>query len=174
MSYRSYFDKTEYSWFCKQTVVVCTKSGNLMNGTFCSFHSIVRYGIIFWGNSTTSYKVFKLQKSVIRIMRGAEPRASCRGLFRRLKISPFLCQYILSLMLFIVDNPDNFQAVSEVHGPHTRSKFNYSFQIQTSQVLKNVIKLLCLGKTIRKTMFYIFSGYVLLQALSGRWFLNFM
>jgi len=93
-----------------------------MNGTVCSFHSIVRYGIMFWGNSTTSYKVLKLQKSVIRIMPGAEPRASCIGLFRRLEILPVPCQYILSLMLFIVDNPDNFQAVSEVHGPHTRSK----------------------------------------------------
>ena len=79
-----------------------------MNGTFCSFHSIVRYGIIFWGNSTTSYKVFKLEKSVIRFVPGAEPRASCRGLFRRHEILPVSCQYILSLVLFIVDNPDNF------------------------------------------------------------------
>jgi len=57
-------------------------------------------------------------------MPGAEPRASCRGLFRRLQILPVPCQYtcILSLMLFIIDNPNKFQAVSEVHGPHTRSK----------------------------------------------------
>jgi len=25
-------------------------------------------------------------------------------------------------MLFIIDNPNNFQTVSEVHGPHTRSR----------------------------------------------------
>jgi len=55
-------------------------------------------------------------------MPGAEPRASCGGLFRKLEILPIPCQYILSLVLFILDNPNNFQAVSEVHGPHTRSK----------------------------------------------------
>ena len=37
-------------------------------------------------------------------------------------------------------------------------KINYSFQIQTSQVFKNVIKLLYMGKMIKKTLFYIFSG----------------
>ena len=48
---------------------------------FAYFHYIIRYGIIFWGNATNSCKVFKLQKRVIRIMSGAETRASCRGLF---------------------------------------------------------------------------------------------
>jgi len=62
-----------------------------MNGIFCLLHSVVRYRIIFWGNSTNSYKVFKLQKRVIRIMPGAEPRASCRGLFKRLKILSVPC-----------------------------------------------------------------------------------
>jgi hypothetical protein len=91
---------------------------------FAYFHSVIRYGIIFWGIATNSYKVSKLQKSVIRIMSGAKPGASCRGLFRRLEILPVPCQYtrILSLMLFIIDNPNNFQTVSEVHGLHTRSQ----------------------------------------------------
>ena len=55
-------------------------------------------------------------------MSGAEPRASCRGLFRKLEILPVPCEYILSLMLFIIDNPNNFQTGLEVHGLHTRSK----------------------------------------------------
>jgi hypothetical protein len=59
---------------------------------FSYFHSIIRYGIIFWGNATNSCKVFRLQKGVISIMSGAEPRASCRGLFRKLEILPVLCQ----------------------------------------------------------------------------------
>jgi hypothetical protein len=53
---------------------------------------------------------------------GAEPRAFCRGLFRKLEILPVSCQYILSLMLFIIDNPHNFQIGLEIHGLHTRSK----------------------------------------------------
>ena len=50
-----------------------------------------------------------------RIMSGAEPRASCRGLFRRPGILPVPCQYILYLLLFIIDNPNNFRTVSDVN-----------------------------------------------------------
>jgi hypothetical protein len=35
---------------------------------FAYFHSIIRYGIIFWGNATNSFKVFKLQKRIIKII----------------------------------------------------------------------------------------------------------
>ena len=89
---------------------------------YAYFHSVIRYGIIFWGNATNSCKVLKLRKRVIRMMSGAEPRASCRDLFRKLEILPVPCQYTLSLMLFIIDNPDNFQIGLEIHGLHTRSK----------------------------------------------------
>jgi hypothetical protein len=32
------------------------------------FHSAMSYGIIFWGNSTESIKIFKMQKRVTRII----------------------------------------------------------------------------------------------------------
>jgi hypothetical protein len=38
---------------------------------FTYFHSIIKYGIIFWGNSSNSGKIFTLQKKIIRIMVGA-------------------------------------------------------------------------------------------------------
>jgi hypothetical protein len=38
---------------------------------FAYFHSIIKYGIIFWGNSSNSGKIFTLQKKIIRIMVGA-------------------------------------------------------------------------------------------------------
>ena len=41
-------------------------------------------------------------------MSGAEPRASRRGLLRKLEILTVPCLYILSLLLFIVDNTNNF------------------------------------------------------------------
>ena len=64
--------------------------------------------------------MFKLQKRVIRIISGAEPRASCGGLFRKLEILPIASQYIQSLMWFIIDN--NCQTGLEIYGLHTRSK----------------------------------------------------
>ena len=77
-------------------------------------------------------------------MSGTEPRASCRGLFRKLEILPVPRQYILSLMLFIIGNPNNFQTGLEVHGLHTRSKNNFSFKLQTSQVFKKELPTLVL------------------------------
>ena len=40
------------------------------------------------------------------------------------------CQYIPSLILFIIDNPNNFQTDSEVHGLHAKSK-NQLFILNT-------------------------------------------
>ena len=77
---------------------------------------------IFINIIVSSCKVFKLQKWVISITFGAEPTASCQGLFRKLNILTVLCQYVLSLMLLIVGNPNNYQAGLEVHRLHTRSK----------------------------------------------------
>ena len=100
------------------------------------FHSVVTYGIIFLGSAFNSCKVFKLQKR--EELSGAEPRASCRGLFRKLEILPVPCLYVLSLMLFIIDNPNDFQTGLEVHGLHTGSKNQLSIPVEnfTSQVFK--------------------------------------
>ena len=91
---------------------------------FAYFHSIMSYGIIFWGNSTDSKKVFILQKKIIRIMTGSKQRDSCRSLFKRLEILPLPCQYIFSLMVFVAKNQGNFQTNSGVHGINTRNKNN--------------------------------------------------
>jgi hypothetical protein len=45
------------------------------------FHSIMKYGIIFWGNLTEAKKVFLLQKRTLRIMMGINHRNSCRPVF---------------------------------------------------------------------------------------------
>ena len=41
-------------------------------------HSIITYGIIFWGNSPHSAHIFKIQKRIIRIMTKSRGRDSCR------------------------------------------------------------------------------------------------
>jgi len=70
---------------------------------FAYFHSILEYGIAFWGNSNESHKVFKLQKRVIRLT-GNNVRTSCRPLFPRLGIMTLSSRYIFSLMRFLSRN----------------------------------------------------------------------
>ena len=56
------------------------------------YHSIITYCIIFWGNSTGSNEVFKLQKTAIRIITNTHSRTSCRNLFKELNILPLQSQ----------------------------------------------------------------------------------
>jgi len=39
------------------------------------------YGIIFWGNSSHSEEIFKIQEIIIRIIMNSNKNASCRQLF---------------------------------------------------------------------------------------------
>jgi len=34
------------------------------------FHSVMTYGLLFWGHSSDSIKIFRLHKKIIRIMMG--------------------------------------------------------------------------------------------------------
>jgi len=68
------------------------------------FHSLMTYGLIFWGNSPDSIKIFRLQKKIIRIMMGYRSRDSWRKLFLNLEILPLPSQYILSFLLFMIRN----------------------------------------------------------------------
>jgi hypothetical protein len=81
------------------------------------FHSIMEYGIIFWGNYTYANKIFKLQK---RIITGKKNRNSCRELFKNLKIHTLISQYIFSVVCFVINNQNEFIRNSEVHNINTR------------------------------------------------------
>jgi hypothetical protein len=56
---------------------------------FANIQSVMSYGIIFWGASTTASKVFKLQKKTLRIIYRIKPRESCRKLFSDNQIMTF-------------------------------------------------------------------------------------
>jgi len=62
------------------------------------------YGVMFWGNSSHSSVIFKMQKRVIRIIMGYSYRESCRELLKELKILTLSSQYIFSLLFFVVSN----------------------------------------------------------------------
>jgi hypothetical protein len=86
------------------------------------FHSIMSYGVIFWGTSSQSFEIFKIQKRVIRTMMGCGYRDSCRKLFMELKILPPASQYILSLLLFVVKNRYYFTPNSAYYDCSTRHR----------------------------------------------------
>ena len=78
------------------------------------FHSIINYRIIFWGISSYSNSIFELQKRSIRIIIGVGIKDSCRKFFKTLNILPLISQYIFPLLLFVVNNKNQFQMNSEL------------------------------------------------------------
>jgi hypothetical protein len=55
-------------------------------------------------------------------MVGAQPRTPCRSLFKKLETLPIPCQYIFSLMNYILNNQEHFQTNSSIHSIDTRNK----------------------------------------------------
>ena len=48
---------------------------------FSYAHSTMAYGIIFWGNTPSNKNIFKIQKTIIRIIAKIGNRESCRQAF---------------------------------------------------------------------------------------------
>jgi hypothetical protein len=81
--------------FAMRSVKPCVSQQMLKAIYYSYFNSMMSYGIIFWGHSAGSIRVFRLQKRIIRIMMGCKSRDSCRKLFINLKITTALSVYSL-------------------------------------------------------------------------------
>jgi len=90
-----------------------------------TFHSVISYGLIFWGISPHSKRIFLMQKRIVRIMMGSRRLASCRRLFKNLKILPIMSQYIFSIMMFIIQHKHHFIVNSAIHNINTRQQSNF-------------------------------------------------
>lgn len=88
---------------------------------FSFFHSHINYGILLWGNSCNSLKVFRLQKKVIRIIAGAGYRDHCAPLFKKFSIMPVPSLFIYATVQEIHKNKGTFSTNSEFHSYETRT-----------------------------------------------------
>ena len=130
-------------------------TANTLKMIYCFyFYSIMKYGLIFWGNSPDSIKIFRLQKKIIRIMMCCKSRDSCRKLFLNLEILPLRSQYILSLLLFMIRNKNQFQVNSETYQINTRQHAN--LHQPSVNVAKYQTGVHCIGvKVFNMLPFYI-------------------
>jgi hypothetical protein len=92
---------------------------------FAYAHSIMTYGIIFWGYSRYSVKVFMMQKRMFRIMTNLTPRDLRRVMFKELKILPFFSRYIYSGLIYLASNIQLYTMNREVHNYNTRNSSNF-------------------------------------------------
>jgi hypothetical protein len=110
-------------------------------------HTVMSYRIILWGNSCHRTHIFQIKKRVSWIIMGCGTRDSRRILFKKLIILPLTSQYILSLLIFGVNNKEQFLINSEIHNKNMRHSSNLHlhsanldiYEIITIQVLRFLI-----------------------------------
>jgi hypothetical protein len=68
--------------FAIRNMKFCSNTETLRMIYLAYFHSIMKYGIIFWGNSTEDKNVFLLQKKTLRTIMGINRRNSCKQIFK--------------------------------------------------------------------------------------------
>ena len=107
------------------------------------FHSVLRYGIIFWGAAPQCRlnRVLILQKKAIRIVANKEWNYHTEGLFRDLNILRLDKLYEFELCNFIyrtihITNRFALDSVSQIHSYNTRNREN----IYLHPVHFNVVK----------------------------------
>jgi len=66
------------------------------------FHSIMNYGLIFWGNSSHNIEIFKIQKHIVRNMTECRSRDMCTDLSGTKNSISSLTIYTIT-SLFVVD-----------------------------------------------------------------------
>jgi len=128
MTWKSHIDailpRLSSACFAIRSVKHFVSQQSLKTIYYAYFHVIMSYGVIFWGKSPFSSKVFILQKRVIRTMMCCEGRDSCRGLFSELGILTLPSQYIFCLLLFVVKNGKQFSPNIDLHLINTRQLLN--------------------------------------------------
>ena len=103
---------------------------------FSTVHSIISYGIIFWGILSHSKIIFKIQKRIIRIIKNSGNQDSCRDLFKKLNILTLQSHYIFSVLLFIVKYKNFFKTNSDVHNFNTRTNHDLHIPVANLAVFQ--------------------------------------
>jgi len=124
---------------CQSTSVTFILTNQFNMQTFALLQGMEQ---LFGHNSSKSGKIFTLQEKIITIMAGAQPRNSCRSLFKQLEIPPVLCQCTLSLMNCIINNQEIFQTNSSIHNIYTRNSITVAVQMPNYLVFKKVPSIL--------------------------------
>lgn len=86
------------------------------NTVLTAYHAYVsttlRYGIIFWGNSTNREMAFKAQKQCLRAICLLKTTESCKPFFISLKVLTLPSLYIYEISIFVKENLSKFEKLN--------------------------------------------------------------
>lgn len=119
--------KLEAVNFTQRILVYSLNRDYLRTAYFAYFHSLLSYGIPFWGCQKQNLEaVFVAQKKCIRIMTNKNPGAHCKPLFADLSIMPVPCVYIYRCVLLVRSMSGSLSLNSDYHDYNTRRRNDFS------------------------------------------------
>lgn len=107
------------------------------------FHSILTYGILFWGSASEAMRLFIIQKRAVRIIAGISKRHSCKEHFSKLQILTLPSALIMAAATFAYSNHDQFPQNATLHQHSTRNNSNIHIPFFTHSFFKNSPTYLC-------------------------------
>lgn len=84
--------------------------------------SVIRYGLLLWGNSVQINRVLLMQKKCVRAICGIAPTDSCRPFFKQLKLLTVAGMYIQEVVIFVKSHEELFVKHGDVF-PKSRTPF---------------------------------------------------
>ena len=114
------------------------------------FESILKYGILFWGNTTHMQDILKIQKKAIRLLTNSGPRDSCRTKFSEIGVLSAPNLYIYESAIYIKSNLRQFMTSSDCHNYNIRTnnvrllesknnKIYNSFLNTSAKIFNNIV-----------------------------------
>jgi hypothetical protein len=129
-------------WRLKQTVSLQT--------ALTTYHayimSVLRYGILMWGNSVDADRAFIAQKKCVRTLCGVNKREPCRPLFKKLNLLSLPCLYIFETANFVKKHIVLFNIIDK---ETTRPQRRYRLALPENNKLALRSKMETLNKVMR-------------------------
>jgi len=110
------------AWYTIRLMVYISNITTLKINLLCILSFYYNIWNYFLGQFFKQWDDLHFTEENRQIVAGAQPRTSCRSLFKQLKNLPVPCQCTLSLRNFIINNQENFQTNSSVHSINTWRK----------------------------------------------------
>lgn len=96
---------------------------------YAYFHSILQYGIEFWGFSTNIDKILRVQKKILRIMTFSSWKTSCKQIFKELKILTVPNLIIFKTLMWVHSNYNLFIGGNVDHCYNTRFRGDFKYPV---------------------------------------------
>lgn len=111
-------------------------SSTLLAAYYGYFHSVMRYGLIFWGAAGLG-DVFIMQKRAVRILANLKVGDSCRGSFRTLGVMTLPALFVYECVCFVYRNKHLFNNCLADHAHDTRRKlYSYNYPLHRTTLFE--------------------------------------